>query len=498
MAMEFISPSCEQLALALAIVKSKPANLDIKEYILQVRQFIKTSGDAEVFQSPEQFFDSVAFWKQAHDNSEAEQSKLRDRIHELEQCNEMLLARVRSQEKGLDKTAAPESSKKRKVEDPTSRARTQLYPTLGMFDSGSQDLDMVVSSPFMRQFYILQKALQRRSDIASIVRPAVDLCKRCADEIEEATPTEPNQNGARSKDATLMRAELSRLKATLRAVESAVNLLLQALKKISASEPTGRDANILTYYVVSLYETIMNTLGRYSRIWASTRPSSLTPKFSTQGPITRSKTSAGVEALLQIEKEGAMLLTSLLSGMITALDAKQTEQQNLIEGFLCILLSRVGKLLCIFNFRDLQLRPELRVDPSILSPPAGLIDAELDDQSLDAMCTEARHLVWLLQRALTAFATCFSSLDSEAEGDSTRSQFISRIRARLENTLVQAVFGANPDLGLCLERPALPENLNIDRFLRSQKVPQLSVPDWYISEVWSLMGWKVLGSLNNS
>ncbi|KAL2821560.1 hypothetical protein BJX63DRAFT_427556 [Aspergillus granulosus] len=491
-------PPRDQLALALAIVKSKPANLDVKEYILQVRQFIKTSREAEVFHSPELFFDSVAFWKQAHDKSEAEQSKLRDRVYELEQCNEMLLARVRAQDSGLGETRVPEASRTRDAGEPPLRARTQLYPALGLPDAGSQAIVAAEDStaPFMRQLYILQKTLQRWSNNASLLHSAVDLCKRCADEIEGAVSLESIPNGARSKDAVLFRAGLSRLKAILHVVESAVDLIFQAFKRISASEPAGREANILTYHIVCLYETIMNTLARYCEIWASTKASSHTPKFSTQGPKTRSKTSVGRGAQLEHETDGAILLTSLLSGMATPLNPAQPEQQNLIEGFFFILLSRVGKLLCIFNFRDLRLRPELQADPNILPLPAGLVDADLDDQSLDAMCTEAKHLVWLLKQALAIFNIWFALSDPETEGHSSHTRFISSIKARLESTLIQAVFGTEPGPGTHLERPTLPENQNIDEFLKSHRVSQLSVPDWYISEVWSLIGWKLLTRSN--
>ncbi|KAJ0425468.1 hypothetical protein BJY00DRAFT_308211 [Aspergillus carlsbadensis] len=488
-------PPPDQLALALAIVKSKPANLDIKEYILQVRQFIKTSREAEAFRSPEQFFDSVAFWKQAHDKSEAEQNKLRDRVYELEQCNEMLLARLRAQGNGLFETALHGLAKDRHAGNPTLRDKTQLYPPLSLPAAGTQRLSNANDStaPFMRQFYILQKALQKRSTSANILRPAVDLCKRSADEIEGACSLGlSNPSEAGSESATLTRADLSRLKAVIQAVESATALLFQALKKLSASEHARREANILMYNIVGLYKAIMGTLGRYCKMWASTRPSPDFSKCSAKGPVTRSKTNAGWGPQIEGEKEGAVQLVSLLSRMITAPDPSKIEQQGLIEGFLFILLSRVGKLLCIFHFRDLQLQPELRADPSILPLPAGLVDAELDNQSLDAMCTEAKHLVWLLEGALTVFNACSTTSNPEAEGQPSRTQFISSINAKIESTLVQAVFG-DAD-GPHLECPTLPERLNIDRFLKSHKGTQLSVPDWYMGEIWRLMGWNMLTS----
>lgn len=105
-----LPPSPAQIALALAIVKHKPAHLDIKgnlppmvegnlltsaDHILQIRSFIKNSRTASRPAPDDKFFDSVSFWQQAYEKSEAEQSKLLDRIYELEQRNESLAAKLR-------------------------------------------------------------------------------------------------------------------------------------------------------------------------------------------------------------------------------------------------------------------------------------------------------------------------------------------------------------------------------------------------------------------
>jgi hypothetical protein len=115
-----IAPSQAQLALALAIVKSKPAGMDIKgaidyndiksalhpsnitsisstEHILQMRSHIRGAKNSERMVASDKYFDSVAFWKQAYANSEAAQSKLLDRIYDLEQRNESLLVRLKAE-----------------------------------------------------------------------------------------------------------------------------------------------------------------------------------------------------------------------------------------------------------------------------------------------------------------------------------------------------------------------------------------------------------------
>lgn len=81
---------------------------------------IKTSKTAEVFHSPDKFFDSVSFWRQAYERSEAEQGKLLDRIFELEERNEVLTAKFYPREEIPTKSA---------VKLPLKRKDTNKQPT---------------------------------------------------------------------------------------------------------------------------------------------------------------------------------------------------------------------------------------------------------------------------------------------------------------------------------------------------------------------------------
>lgn len=114
----FHPPSQLQLALALAIVKSKPGNITVRgmfpvpfhritlnlinpwpiDHILGLRKHIRV-GKRELEPKPgsaaincdahdgERHIDSVSFWREAYEKSEAAQSRLLDRIYELEQRN---------------------------------------------------------------------------------------------------------------------------------------------------------------------------------------------------------------------------------------------------------------------------------------------------------------------------------------------------------------------------------------------------------------------------
>ena len=99
------------------------------EYILQIRQHIKSSKEHTHFYPQEKFFDSVSFWQKAYEKSEAEQSKLLDRVFELERRNEALLAKLQGQEKDVGKDEAASKRKTpagKNAAGARKRARTQV------------------------------------------------------------------------------------------------------------------------------------------------------------------------------------------------------------------------------------------------------------------------------------------------------------------------------------------------------------------------------------
>ncbi|KKK14972.1 hypothetical protein P175DRAFT_0490565 [Aspergillus ochraceoroseus IBT 24754] len=507
----------EQLALALAIVKLKPVRLSVKEYILQTREHIKKSKDAEIFFSPDRFFDSVAFWKDAYEKSEAEQSKLLDRIYELEQKNNTLSAKVQSADAASDlnhQQGLKRRATKALVGNSTARkkTKTQGNSALNCNIQATQDDALshpenfrdaaaaAATGPFMRQFYTLQKVLQKRPSHASITQAAITLATTSADEALKALPQAGSiSSKGRPRKESLTSTELSHLISVVRSVECAVNLLLQALKKLSATGNVVRDVNLIIYHLVSLYETVMNVLKQYCRI-ACERVAAKTkekPKKSSKSKKTAKPKTAdsnvGADCRTQPDDQGAVQLAHLLNNMIAWIDLTCSAHKSLLEGFLYVLLSRVGNLLGLFVFQDLQLRPDLRTDSTKLPLPASLADVETDEMSLRAVQMEARYLIWVLEKALTPLNTFTSFLETSAAGNqSSNTQFLSGIKAKLQSTLVHAVFGSDVDLGSPLQRPTQPNEDDLERLRLRSQIPQQQVPDWFMQEVWRLLGWEVL------
>ena len=62
--------------------------------------------------------------------------------------------------------------------------------------------------------------------------------------------------------------------------------------------------------------------------------------------------------------------------MILPLDVSFSGHQDLLEEAVFILLNHIGTLLCLFVIHDLQLQPDLCIDPLKLPIPQGLMDVD--------------------------------------------------------------------------------------------------------------------------
>ncbi|RJE19490.1 hypothetical protein PHISCL_08175 [Aspergillus sclerotialis] len=497
-------PSPAQLALAVVIVKHKPDNMNIKEHILQIRSFIKTSSRSNQPTSQHKFFDSVSFWQQAYEKSETEQSKLLDRIYELETRNESLLAKLQAGSAGVAALEKRVEDGKRKGNantgsEPKKRAKTQGPLQGNRFDGGLQNgagdvlgkieyLEEVTAS-FMRHFYTLQKFLQKKANHSSIIPATVNLCKVAGKELLNAV--DENKTETSRSRTVLLQPEKPSLSATIRAVESAFQLLFKAIGKLSGTDQDVHHVGQVIYHLVCLYESITKALQKHCQSRAQQEITNSRPAKKQTAKSLRTKTGQAQDTLVSNQEDGvATQITRLLCTMALSLDISCTKDQELLEGFLFILLTRVGKLLCLFVFQDLQLRQDLYVDPAKLPLPEGLLGVELNEESLLAVQMEAKHLIWLLERTI-AFLNATSRPPSSATG-SIRDNFVSKVKGRLQSTLLRAVFGTDdPSFQNSLQRPISPEVQELGDLQRFQ-ISDKPVSDWFVQEVWRLLGWEVL------
>lgn len=145
------TPSSLQMTLAMALVKSKPADTTIRAYLVQLRADIQSTRGPQIGEARERHLDNVAYWKTKYEAAESKCIELQHRIVQLERERDMLehqagnqntsAASSTTRKRGTSKqqAAAPKTSKKMK----TSKARAPDPHELDPNDTISDDLSFL-------------------------------------------------------------------------------------------------------------------------------------------------------------------------------------------------------------------------------------------------------------------------------------------------------------------------------------------------------------------
>jgi hypothetical protein len=359
----------------------------------------------------------------------------------------------------------------------------------------------------MRQLYALHQTLQKKPNYPVIVANAVDLCKAGESSIP-AVLREMKPASSRAKTTEALKEPEPDPISVLCALELAYELLSQALLKLSNSAEGSKHEGHLIYHLVALFETILRALEQRSQAEAKVEGNSRSP--TTQRKPARSqkqatKTKQTTVAVTTNDKISEAIVRLLAAMMLLPGSSNSVgTHRNLLEGYLFVLLSRVGKVLCLFEFRDLLLRPDLRADPAKLPMPQGLLQVDrhsiTDQTSMRGSEIEGKYLVWLLERAM---AVVYSSSMKSGSSNPPNNTSISKddnntksigqppllrfAKRQLQSTLLKAVFGEE-------------HTLFVDSLKRPQPLPgaapnnpgQESASEWFPREVWRLLGWDML------
>ncbi|KAJ5160059.1 uncharacterized protein N7482_007063 [Penicillium canariense] len=480
-------PSRAQLALALAIVKQKPPGTAVKDYILQFRKCIKQVEENSIIVS-NKFLDSVAFWQTAYKKSEAEQTKLLNTIYELEQRNESLLTKLHMDPTTSDSKKIPATKRKAFCEvvngSDASRKRGKRSPptTQSQKDPAAQgnEIEHDQGIAFTGQIFALQRALQKRRKSSLLAIDAVILCKEAETELLNAIQRDILL-ATQSKISQPQQTKWPGLIAVLNAVELSFQLVRQALHKIPSSANEKQHKNQIVYYMVCLFESTMTGLTQHCTARSKEKDTENGVPISTKTTRPSVNGSNSGKHLPSAKGDTASLLVAMLCKTALSLDLARQDDQEVMEGFLYIVLNRVGKMLALFVFNRLQL-------PSVVCPkmgtPEGLAVMREEALSPQHAQLEARHLICFLNRVLSGGPLC-------SDASPVQAQFVRKVKTQLQKSLLKAVFGdADPLFQNGLVRPATPPPQDHDGRRRDRPV----FSEWFTQELWRLVGWDLLGS----
>ncbi|KAJ5656318.1 hypothetical protein N7507_008268 [Penicillium longicatenatum] len=486
------TPRKTHLAFAIAIVKHKPPEKEVKDYILEIRHFIRNGMQVE---SPDKFFDSVAFWQKAYKESETEQVKLLNKVFELEQRTQDLRSKIKeSQNAGnsfspSSKRKVPSSESLKSLRPPrkkTQSRNSQTQKAQATDNEDDENHDNANVPKLMRQLYTVQRALQKRHNSRPLTTDAVTLCKITETEILEAMirlNTPENQWKIPSSQQVP-------LGAVTKAAGLSFNLVHKALHKVVGTQEEDYCKSQIIYYLVCLFESTMGALTQIctaptrSHSSAILRETSNGNKTKAKGQRNSRKKKAPMVSKgdkLETEKNTAQrLLLDLLCTMAMSLDLARSEDQEVMEGFLFIAIERLGKMLALFVFENHPLPSDSCPD---LEAPQGIRAMKEEGVTHKLAQLEAEHLVQFLDRVLSP----------QIPGtEIMHLRFIQNTKKRLQKTLMQAVFGGeDPLFREGLVRPVTPPALNSN----GRSPARQEFPEWFTEELWRLVGWDLLSSI---
>lgn len=336
-----------------------------------------------------------------------------------------------------------------------------------------------------RQLYAVQKALHRRIDSSSEANSlTVDVVILCKSAEQKLIQTIQNESSITEQEPSQTeKARVPDADAVINGVTIAFHLTLKALHKVAGVENNTKHQGQVVYYLVALFESTMTALTLHCT------------EISKQKAVTKNTKSSGApqppvqpdeqnkrtkEKSSPAKNEIASRLADLLCTMALSLNLTRAEDQEVMEGFLFLVLDRVGKMLALHIFHDLRL--PMGICPGMTFPDG--LEALTDEGLMpNEAQLEAKYLVRLLDRMLNS-----ESRQPPFEA-SAASQFATNAKDRLQKTLLRAVFGPDDHLFRDgLRRPHTPPPQVAD----DQHMEQEKFSDWLTQELWRLVGWDVL------
>ena len=279
---------------------------------------------------------------------------------------------------------------------------------------------------------------------------------------------EPTQEEAASQEET--NNEL-----VLHMITNTFTRLIDGLKTVPQKKGQNSVAEQVIHNYTTIFEGLLDLIASVSETSISSGRNDLLETMS-YGVATQQPSS---EAQPIKTRLGRLFIT-----MTSQLDTKLSIHKSILEGILYLLLDRVGALLRTILFDEDEASPRNQLGNKRPQP-------DFD--------TEAPVLIWILER-LMALLEC-SFVDMRGRRPVTRHMateksgpyLTSKMKARLQNTLLQAIFqDDNANFQDRFLPPAVP---SVELGSQPEAAASVDVKVWFRQEVFRIVGREVLSRL---
>lgn len=267
------------------------------------------------------------------------------------------------------------------------------------------------------------------------------------------------------------------LNSVVRAVARTYSLLLRGLDRVSELR-SHQQVSELIFSLVEMIRELLKCLHETAR----TQVNDSAPQDAIDSGATK-KTPRSQDV--------PKIFAQLIMAMLDKLDAKKQAHREMFEGFAFVILERVGKELYTLAFgkeRAASLEQEIGRPGDVLVHSTER-DSE-DSSRLGRVGAEAPYLLSIFQRAVSLAPAHLTNLDTTARvtRNSNKSSLPTIAKERLQQTLVQGMFGPDDAWRDVLKTPARPRVGTLP-----PKEGKVDVGMWFTEEVWRVLGWEILG-----
>ena len=373
-------------------------------------------------------------------------------------------------------------------------------------------------------------------------------------DVQNGRPSPVNKSDVRKQDGSEALSSLCEdVKTTLHAIRQAFPSLLEGLHRLSNLPGGSQARGQVVWSLINIFDCVLEQIYSLSTVHAS-QPPKTTPRISksctkTQRLVSakpedaqsRTKTRTPCQACRKRHRkcdgrvptcrnceywntqckrdilpssgdatssksppsfttpaESALALCELTITMMRCLDVTIPSHTEVLEGFLFLLLKRVGQALTVFVFEDGILQ-----DPDLIdigsTPPNGTAAnhqvAEAQAPCLIYLLEQAQSLTLPLNLQPQAISTSTELPQKPATPSSTPSNttLSNHAHIRLQHTLLTAVFGeqTRSDFQAAFTLPNAPIGENMTAKF-SEGIRAEGVRDWFKQEVWRIIGWDAL------
>jgi hypothetical protein len=347
----------------------------------------------------------------------------------------------------------------------------------------------------------------RAPDKDAVCRSLIEIARAAGAVISSASKFDDRAASSLKGAMTSVEQDTSGLSSVIKACARAFTSILVGLQQIQSDDGEQRRAALVVFECVRFFKEVFESMGKAALVTAQARIT------STSGASVKSSTPRAGPAK-ETSSTCLRMLAQFLIAIVSYLDKNDAYHREMFEGFLFLLLERVGKKLffccfgrnkCATTEGDIAFPAESRDAHASLRQEAEVLAVRLEVPALVSILERAialapNHLNLRPDTSSTSLRTSSRtsasirhtrSVTSKALPAAAKVPLSTHAKKRLQRTMIQCMFdgAVNDEFVNVLRMPPHLGNLPSLPIVDEQETDE-----WFAAEVWRLLGADLLES----